>query len=131
MTGDLLPEPGEPRRSPTARSRIVRALLDALERRDGGAIGELLADDVVYHFPGRSTGRRHLLSDAARSSVLFRTLAGMFDGPLEMTIHDVVASEAHVVDLATYSGRTRRADRISGTPSGCTTSTPTGSARSG
>lgn len=85
------------------KERIVRALLDALERRDAVTIGELLAEDVVYYFPGRSAvagtyqGREAVLA-------LFGEFARLFDGPLEMASHDVVASEAHVVDLATYTG---------------------------
>jgi hypothetical protein len=35
---------------------------------------------------------------------LFRAFASLFDGPIEMSTHDVVASEGHVVDLATYAG---------------------------
>ena len=100
---------GEPLRSPAShaladeKERIVRRMLEALERRDVVAIGELLADDAVYHFPGRSPvagtyrGRDAVLG-------MFRTLVGLFDGPPEMSSHDVVASEAHVVDLATYTG---------------------------
>jgi hypothetical protein len=86
-----------------AKLRIVHALLDALERRDPNAIGELLADNVVYHFPGRSAvagtyrGRAEVMG-------LFRSFAGLFDGPPSMTRHDIVASEAHVVDLATFAG---------------------------
>ena len=86
-----------------AKERIVRALLDALEARDVAAITDLLTDDVVYHFPGRGPvagtyrGRDEVIG-------LFRTLAGLFDAPLDMSSHDVVASEAHVVDLATYTG---------------------------
>jgi ketosteroid isomerase-like protein len=85
------------------KEQIVRQLLDALERRDVTAIGQLLSDDVVYHFPGRSpvagtyTGRAEVLG-------LFGAFARLFDGPLEMASHDVVASEAHVIDLATYTG---------------------------
>jgi ketosteroid isomerase-like protein len=98
-----------PLRSPAAhdladaKERIVRALLDALEARDVAAISGLLTDDVVYHFPGRGPvagtyrGRDEVIG-------LFREFAGLFDGPLEMASHDVVASEAHVVDLATYTG---------------------------
>jgi ketosteroid isomerase-like protein len=84
------------------KERIVRRLLDALDRRDVGAIGELLADDVVYHFPGRGPvagtyrGRDEVIG-------LFGSFAGLFDGPLSMTSHDIVASEAHVLDLATYA----------------------------
>src|SRR6478752_5751246 len=86
------------------KESIVRRLLDALEARDAAAIGGLLADDVVYHFPGRGPvagtyrGRDEVVG-------LFRAFAGLFDDALAMTIHDVVASEAHVVDLATYEGR--------------------------
>jgi ketosteroid isomerase-like protein len=82
---------------------IVRALLDALDARDVVAIGRLLTDVVVYHFPGRGPlagtyrGREAVLE-------LFRTFARLFDEPLIMRRHDVVASEAHVVDLATYTG---------------------------
>lgn len=86
-----------------AKEAVVRALLEALERRDVAAIGGLLADDVVYHFPGRGPvagtyrGRDEVLG-------LFGSFARLFDGPLEMRGHDVVASEAHVLDLATYTG---------------------------
>jgi uncharacterized protein len=85
------------------KERLVRQLLDALEARDVAAIEALLADDAVYYFPGRSpvAGTYH-----GREAVigLFRAFASLFDGPIEMTTHDVVASEAHVVDLATYAG---------------------------
>ena len=85
------------------KERIVRQLLDALEARDVAAIEALLADDVVYYFPGRSPvagtyqGREAVIG-------LFRAFASLFDGPIEMSTHDVVASEAHVLDLATYAG---------------------------
>jgi uncharacterized protein len=84
------------------KERVVRRLLDALERRDAGSIAALLTDDVVYHFPGRGPvagtyqGRDAVLG-------LFQRFSGLFDGPLGMSSHDVVASEAHVVDLATYT----------------------------
>ena len=85
------------------KERIVRSLLDALERRDLVAIGETLSDDVVYHFPGRGpvAGTYRGRADVVG---LLDAFAQLFDGPLEMAPHDVVASEAHVVDLATYTG---------------------------
>ena len=85
------------------KERIVRELLDALEARDVPAIEALLADEIVYYFPGRSPvagtyrGREAVVG-------LFRAFASLFNGPIEMSTHDVVASEAHVVDLATYRG---------------------------
>ena len=102
------------RRSPdslalaAAKEAIVRRMVDALVARDGPAIAELLADDVVYYFPGRNSvggtyrGKAEVLG-------LFGAFGRLFDQPLEMTSHDVVASEAHVVDLATYAGVRRGA----------------------
>jgi len=86
-----------------AKERIVRALLEALEARDVAAITDLLTDDVVYHFPGRGpvAGTYRGRDEVIR---LFRSFAGLFDARLEMASHDVVASEAHVFDLATYTG---------------------------
>ena len=80
----------------------VRRLIDALIRRDEVAVGALLADEVVYSFPGRSVvagtyrGRDQVLE-------LLRTFDGLFDAPPSLASHDVVASEAHVVELATHS----------------------------
>jgi ketosteroid isomerase-like protein len=85
-----------------SKEAVVRQLVDALDRRDGAAIGALLSDDVVYQFPGRSVvagtyrGRDEVLG-------LFRAFGALFDAPPSMASHDVVASEAHVVELATYS----------------------------
>ena len=85
-----------------AKERIVRSMLDALTRRDAAAIGELLADDVIYYFPGRSSvagtyrGRAEVLG-------LFGAFAALFDAPPVFETHDILASEAHVVDLATYT----------------------------
>jgi hypothetical protein len=85
-----------------AKEAVVRRMVDALQRADAAAIGELLSDDVVYHFPGRSAvagtyrGRDEVLG-------LFRTFAGLLGAPPRLASHDVVASEAHVVELATHA----------------------------
>jgi uncharacterized protein len=85
------------------KERVVRGLLDALEQRDPTAIGAALADDVVDHFPGRGpVAGTYRNRDAVLG--LFRSFGALFDEPLTMAAHDVVASEAHVVDLATYTG---------------------------
>jgi ketosteroid isomerase-like protein len=102
MTGDVLRSSASHELA-DEKERIVRALLDALETRDVAAISELLTDNVLYYFPGRGPvagtyqGREAVLG-------LFGAFGGLFDAPLEMSTHDVVASEAHVVDLATYRG---------------------------
>jgi ketosteroid isomerase-like protein len=85
-----------------AKEAVVRRMVDALQRADGAAIGELLSDDVVYYFPGRSPvagtyrGRDEVLG-------LFRAFAGLLGAPPRLSSHDVVASEAHVVELATHA----------------------------
>jgi len=93
------------------KEAVVRRMVDALQRADANAIGELVTDDVVYHFPGRSTvagtyrGRAEVLG-------LLATFRQLLDGPARFDAHDVVASEAHVVELACYeasrAGRTLR-----------------------
>jgi ketosteroid isomerase-like protein len=93
------------------KEAVVRRMVDALQRADANAIGELLSDDVVYRFPGRSPvagtyrGRAEVLG-------LFATFRQMLDGPPRFDTHDVVASEAHVVELSSYEasrgGRTLR-----------------------
>ena len=85
-----------------AKEAVVRRMVDALQRRDGAAIAALLSDDIVYYFPGRSSvagtyqGKADVLG-------LFGAFGRLFDSPPTMASHDVVASEAHVVDLATYN----------------------------
>jgi uncharacterized protein len=85
-----------------AKEALVRRMVDALQRADGAAVGELLKGDVVYHFPGRSEfagtwrGKGRVMS-------LFGGLGRLLEGSLRLTNHDVVASEAHVVELSTHS----------------------------
>lgn len=77
-------------------------MVAALERADGPAIAELLADDVVYHFPGRSS-----LAGTYRGKAevmgLFRSIGATLGAPPRLRMHDVLASEAHAVDLAEHS----------------------------
>ena len=83
------------------KEAVVRRMVDALKRSDPNAIGDVISDDVVYHFPGRSAvagtyrGRGEVLG-------LFAAFGQMLDGPARFEIHDIVASEAHVVELASY-----------------------------
>jgi ketosteroid isomerase-like protein len=89
-----------------AKEAVVRRMVDALQRADPAAMGELLDDDVVYHFPGRSAvagtyrGRAKVLG-------LFGAFRGLLDAPTALASHDVVASEAHVVELTTHSAARR------------------------
>jgi ketosteroid isomerase-like protein len=92
----------EAERLKAANEAGTREMVDALVRADGPAVAELLADDVVYHFPGRSQlagtyrGRDEVMG-------LFRGLAARLGAPPRLHSHDVLASEAHAVDLAVHS----------------------------
>src|ERR671911_180151 len=92
----------EAERRRSANEAATRAMVAALERADGPAVAALLADDVVYHFPGRSAvagtyrGRDEVMG-------LFRALAERLGAPPALHSHDVLASEAHAVDLAVHS----------------------------
>jgi uncharacterized protein len=85
-----------------ANEAVVRRLIDALQRRDVDALGAVLADDVVYHFPGRSAmaGRYR-----GRGAVLdfFRRFGALLGAPPTLTTHDLLASADHVVELGVNS----------------------------
>jgi ketosteroid isomerase-like protein len=79
--------------------RVVRSALDALARGDWHPYHDLLADDVVYHAPGRN-----LLSGDHRGK---RQVEAMFDlserlagGTFKAEVHDVLANEDHVVVMS-------------------------------
>jgi ketosteroid isomerase-like protein len=85
-----------------AKVVVVQRLIDAIQRADLAALGEVLSDDVVYHFPGRSAvagtyrGRDEVVG-------LFPKFRQLLDDAPRMSGHDIVASEAHVVELVTLS----------------------------
>jgi uncharacterized protein len=85
-----------------AKEAAVRRLIDAIQRADLAALGETLSDDVVFHFPGTSPvagtyrGREAVIG-------LFPAFRRLLDGPPHMSTHDVVSSEAHVVELVTLA----------------------------
>ena len=100
---------------PDERSRgiasVVRRLVDALAARDAVTIEALLTDDVVYHFPGRNAlsgtyrGREELMG-------FFRRFPTVLDGPPTIAFHDVLSSEAHGADLATFTASRGGRDHV-------------------
>ena len=85
-----------------AKEAVVRRMVDALQPADAAAIGDLVSDEVVYHFPGRGPvagtyrGRDEVVG-------LFGAFRELLDAPARLKSHDVVASEAHVVELSTHA----------------------------
>jgi hypothetical protein len=82
---------------------IVRRLFSAFASNDMTTIDELLADDVAWNAPGRGVnagrreGKRKLFEGMGR-------LAELTGGTLRGEVHDVLASDDHVVVLQTTRG---------------------------
>ncbi len=80
---------------------VARRFVNALGRRDPAAMSAELADDVVYHFPGRSSvagtyrGRDEVMG-------LFGAFGRLLGGPPETELHDLAVGDDHVVELATH-----------------------------
>ncbi|MDF2697158.1 MAG: putative ketosteroid isomerase-related protein [Labilithrix sp.] len=87
---------------------VVRDLYAAVARHDGAAIRALLADDCVFHVPGkgRNAGTWHGPDGVLRFLAQAFELTG---GSLTIELSDLLAGDEHVVALATYRGS--RADR--------------------
>jgi uncharacterized protein len=83
--------------------QIVRRLFSAFESNDATTIDTLLADDVVWNAPGRGAhagrrkGKQELFAGMGR-------LAELTGGTLRGEIHDVLASDDHVVVLQSTRG---------------------------
>jgi uncharacterized protein len=81
---------------------VVRRGYEAFAAGDVAAMTELLADDVVWHTPGRSsisgdqTGRDAVLQ-------FFGKLAEDTGGTFKLDVHDIVGNDEHVVVLADLS----------------------------
>src|SRR5437763_14508155 len=77
---------------------VLRRVYEAFARGDFAALSELLADDVVWHVPGRSLvsgshrGRDELLS-------YFGKLVELSDGTFKAESRDMATSDTHVVSL--------------------------------
>jgi len=85
--------------------KILRAALDALAVGDAGALAEVIADDVVVHFPGASA----LAGDHRGRGALAAVVRALTGSGLEVEPHDVLASDDHAVGI--YRLRARRDGR--------------------
>jgi uncharacterized protein len=81
---------------------MTRRALDAFNAGDYEAMGELLADDVVWHEIG--------LAEPRRGKAALMSAGGAADYQVTAKLHDVVANDDHVVALveatATRNGKT-------------------------
>ncbi len=77
---------------------LIRRGYDAFSSGDMQTVDELLADDVVWHIPGRSTvsgdyrGKQDVIG-------FFGKLIEMTGGTFKLEVHDVLANDEHGVVL--------------------------------
>lgn len=82
----------------------VRRGYEAFQKGDLAAFDSLLADDCVWHTPGRSQisgdkkGRQDVVAYYAK-------LFELTDGSIKVELHDVVGNDEHVVGLHRASGQ--------------------------
>jgi ketosteroid isomerase-like protein len=76
-----------------ANATVIRQMMDAMGRGDMQAASDALADDVVWHEIGRSEPRRGKAELQAAMS------GGASDYTITAAVHDILASDDHVVAL--------------------------------
>jgi uncharacterized protein len=77
---------------------VVRAAYAAFERGDMDAMREYFDADIVWHVPGRA-GLAGEYKGVAQIVEALSSLAGLTGGTLRLEVHDVLASDDHVVGL--------------------------------
>ena len=87
-----------------ANEELLRSFYAAFSRGDMEALFNALADDIVFHVPGRTQisgehrGKEQLTD-------FFQKVGELSRGTVGLEVHDVVASDQHVVGLANVSGQ--------------------------
>jgi uncharacterized protein len=78
--------------------QLLRSLYEAFSRRDLDTVRSLVADDIVFHQPGRNpTSGDYQGLDGVLG--LLRTLAERSGGTFRSEVHDLLATDQHAVAL--------------------------------
>ena len=82
----------------SANAEIARRAYEAFLAGDTAVLGELMADDIVWH-----SGGNNPLSGTYRGQAevfgLFAKIGELTDGPYALEIHDIVANDEHAIAL--------------------------------
>jgi ketosteroid isomerase-like protein len=79
-------------------AELVRNGYDAFARGDTDTVMSLLADDIVWHIPGRNP----LAGDYEGHDGVMRFLGSLMEstgGTFRLSVHDITASDEHVVAI--------------------------------
>jgi uncharacterized protein len=82
---------------------LIRQGYEAFGKGDIPAVMEILADDIVWHVPGRSQIAGDYQGPEAVMG-FFGKLQELSGGSFRLEMHDLIASEDHVVALCTQHG---------------------------
>jgi len=77
---------------------LIRGGFDAFGKGDLDTVGELFADDIVWHFPGAS----QISGDFSGKDAVLQWLGRSFEltgGTLKLELHDVLANDEHAAAL--------------------------------
>lgn len=81
----------------------VRGTCGVYREGDMATVGRLLADDVVWHSPGRNALTGDYTGILAVLALFGRTFE-LTGGTFRTEVHDIVANDTHGVALVTISG---------------------------
>ena len=84
-------------------AELVRDLYDAFRTGDMPTVERLLADDVIWHAPGRGRNAG-IRRGKAELYAAMGQLAELTGGSLGAEIHDVLANDHHAVIIQTTRG---------------------------
>ena len=94
-------------------AELVRGGYEAFGKGDIPAVVAIWSDDIVWHISGRSPLARDY-TGAAEVLGFFGQLQELSGGSFALEIHDVLASDDHVVVLVSQTGH--RGDKSMNTP---------------
>jgi ketosteroid isomerase-like protein len=84
-------------------AELIQRAYEATSRGDTEAVRAILADDVVWHLPGRNRFSGDHVGKTAVFDVFQRRRE--YAGPtFNMKVHDVLANDEHAVDLVSIQG---------------------------
>ncbi len=87
-----------------ANLELIKALLAAFAKGSLTAVGEVLTQDVKFHFPGHNSFSGEYKGLEASMSLLARVFQWT-GGSTRIRIHDVLANEQHGVLMYTVTAR--------------------------
>ena len=92
----------------------VRRIFDAFASRNVASIQDAISEDCVWHFPGR---RGNLAGEHRGRAAIMQFLANvavLTGGTFHLDLHDITASDEHVV--AVFTGHGEREGKVLDNP---------------